>query len=79
MVSLLHVLSIMYIYLCLPLQWLSGNCGKLGKYGFGVSDIPKDVELTDKAFAEITKNRNFMLDDDFMINCLNHWQRKSRP
>ena len=68
MVSLLRVLSILHIYLCLPLQWLYINCGDLGKYGFGVSDIPKAVDLMDKAFAEITKDGNLMLDNDFMMN-----------
>ena len=56
MVSLLRVLSILHIYLYLPLLWLSGNCGNLGKYGSGVSDMPKAVDFMDKAFAEITKD-----------------------
>ena len=68
MVSLLRVLYILQIYLCLPLLWLSGNCGDLGKYGFGVADIPKAVDLMYKAFAETTKDRHLMLDYDFIMN-----------
>ena len=30
--------------------------------------MPEIVVLMDKAFAEITKDRNLMLDDDFMMN-----------
>ena len=68
MVSLLRVLYILHISLCLPLQWLSGNCSNIEKYGFVVTDMPKAVDLMDKAFAEITKDGNLMLDDDFMMN-----------
>ena len=68
MVSLLRVLSIMHIYICLPLGWFAGNCGNLRKYGFGVADMPKAVDLMDKAFYEITKDGDVMLDDDFMMN-----------
>ena len=30
--------------------------------------MPKDVELMDKAFAEITKDVNLILDNNFMMN-----------
>ena len=66
-VSRLHVLSILHISLCLPIWWLSGNCGDHGKYGFVVADTPKAVDLVNKSFAQITKDRNFMLDDEFMM------------
>ena len=33
----------------------------------------------DKAFAEITKDGDLMLDDDFMMNILKHWRRKLCP
>ena len=70
MVSLLRVFSVLYISLCLPLRWIARNWGNIGKYGFGVADISKSVDLVDKAFAEITKDGNFMLDYDFMMNIL---------
>ena len=79
MVSLLRVLSILHIYLCLPLRWLSGNYGDLGKYSFGVVDIPKAVDLMDKAFAEITKDGNLMLDDDFKMNIIEPLAKKIKP
>ena len=79
MVSLLRVLSILHISLCLPLRWLSRNCGDLGKYFFGVAYIPKAVDLRDKAFAEITKDGNLMLDYDFMINIFEPLVKKINP
>ena len=79
MVTLLCVLSILNISLCLPLRWLAGNCSDLGKYGFVVADIPKAVDLMDKAFAEITKDRNLMLDDDFTMNIFEPLARKIKP
>ena len=79
MVSILHVLSILNIYLCLPLLWLARNCGNLGKYGFGVSEMPKAVDLVDKAFAEITKDGNLMLDYDFMMNIFEPLAKKINP
>ena len=78
-VSLLHVLSILHIYLCLPLQWFSANCGDLLKYGFVVADMPKAVDLMEKAFAKITKDGNLMLDDDFMMNILKQLAKKIKP
>ena len=79
MVSLLRVLSILQISLCLPLRWLSGNCCDLGNYGFGVSDMPKLVDLMDKDFAEFTKGRKLMLDDDFTMNIFESLAKKSKP
>ena len=57
MVSPLHFLSILKIFLCLTLRWLARNCGDLWDYGFGVVDIKKAVDFMDKAFDEITKDR----------------------
>ena len=79
MVSLLRVLYILNISLCLTLQWLVGNCVGLGKYGFGVADMPKAVDLMYKAFSEITKDGNLMLDDDFMMNIFEPFEEKINP
>ena len=79
MVSLLRVLSILHISLCLPLQWLAGNFGNLGKYGFGVSDMPKDVDFMDNAFDEINKDGNLMLDDDFIMKFFEPLSKKIKP
>ena len=79
MVSLLRVLSILNIYLCLALRWLSGNYGDLGKYGFGVTDMPKAVDLMDKASDEITKDRNLMLDDKFIMKSFEPLAKKINP
>ena len=58
---------------------LAGNCGDLRKYGFGVAYIPKAVELMDKAFAEMTKDGNLMLDYDFMIDIFEPLAKKIKP
>ena len=79
MVSLLRSLYILHISLYLPLQWLSGNCGELGKYGFGFADMPKAVDLMDKAFFEITNIGNLMLDDDFMMRIFEPLAKKINP
>ena len=79
MVSLLRILSILNISLCLTLRWIAVNCGDLGKYGFVVVDMPKAVDLMDKAFAEITKDGNLMLDDDFMMNIFEPLAKKIKP
>ena len=79
MVSILRALSILYISLCLPLLWLAGNCGGLGKHGFGVADIPKAVDLMDKAFDKITKDGNLMLEDDFIMNIFEPLANKIKP
>ena len=41
--------------------------------------MPKAVELMEKSFAEITKDRNLMLDDDFMMNIFEPLARKINP
>ena len=79
MVSLFLFLSILNISLFLPLRWIAVNCGDLGKYGFVVVDMPKAVDLMDKAFAEITKDGNLMLDDDFMMNIFEPLAKKIKP
>ena len=79
MVSLLLVLYILQIFLCLPLLWLAGNCGDLGKYVFGVSDIPKAVDLMENFFADITTECNLMLDDEFMIEMFELLAKKIKP
>ena len=41
--------------------------------------MPKAVEFMDKAFGEITKDRNLMLDDDFTMNIFEPLARKIKP
>ena len=41
--------------------------------------MPKDVDLMDKAFAEITKDGNLKLDDDFMMNTFEPLAKKINP
>ena len=68
MISLLRVLSILYISVCMPLRWLAGNCGDLGEYGFGVADMATVVDLMDEAFFEMVNNGEKVLDEDFMMD-----------
>ena len=79
MVLLLRVFSILHISLCIPLRWLAEKCGNLRKYGFGVAYIPTSVDLMDKAFSEITKEGNLMLDDDFVMNIFEPLAKKIKP
>ena len=79
MVSLLRVLYILHISLCLPLRWLAGKYGNLGKYSFGAADMQNAVGLMDKDFSEITKDGNLMLDDDFMMNIFESLVKKIKP
>ena len=41
--------------------------------------MPNTVDSTDKAFAEITKDGNLMLDDDFMMNVFEKLAKKINP
>ena len=41
--------------------------------------MPKAVDLMDKDFAKITKDRNLMLDDDFMMNIFDPLAKKINP
>ena len=41
--------------------------------------MPKAVDLMDNAFAEITKDGNLMLDDDFMMNIFEPLANKIQP
>ena len=41
--------------------------------------MPKAVDLMDKAFAEITKEENLILDDDFMMNIFAPLANKIKP
>ena len=79
MVSLLRVLYILHISFCLHLGCLAGKYDNLRKYGFVVADLPNFVDLKDKDFAEITKDRNLMLDDDFMMNFFESLTNKIKP
>ena len=79
MVSLLRILSILYISLCLPLRWLVGNCGDLGEYSFGVADMQEVLDLMDKAFAKIIEDGDLMLDDDFMMGIFELLARSIEP
>ena len=58
------------------------SCRKLRqprKVRFGVADIPKAVDLMDKASAEIIKDRKLMLDDEFMMNIFEPLAKKIKP
>ena len=79
MVSLLCVLSIMNISLCLSLLCLDRNYGNLGNYFFEVVYMSKAVDLIDKAIAEITKDRNLMLYNDFIMNIFEPLAKKIKP
>ena len=78
MVSLLRVFYIMHTSLCLPLLWLARNCADLRKFGYGVVDTLKAVDLTYKAFAETNKGRNLMLNDDFMMHIFEPLSNKTK-
>ena len=41
--------------------------------------MPKSVDLMDKAFAEVTKDGNLMIDDDFMMNIFEPLAKKINP
>ena len=38
-ISLLRVLSILHMFIVIPLRWLSGNCEKLAEWNFGVVNM----------------------------------------
>ena len=71
MISLLRVHSILHISICLPLYWLAGNCGNLGKYGFGVADMPMVLDLMYDAFGKMVQDGRLILDEDFNIEMQN--------
>ena len=67
-------------YLSLPTYKMA--CRKLcqpWKVWFLVADMPKAVDLMYKAFSEITKDGNLMLDDDFMMNIFEPLAKKIKP
>ena len=41
--------------------------------------MPKFVDLMDKDFADITKDGNFMLNNDFMMNIIEPLEKKIKP
>ena len=52
-VALLQVMSILYISVCLPVRWLSGNTEELAKWDFGVLDMGKVCDMLEEAMIEI--------------------------
>ena len=79
MVSLLRVLSILYVSICIPMRWLAGNCGNLEEYGFGVADMPKALDLMDDAFEKVSIDGNLLLDEDFMMGIFDPLVRTMPP
>ena len=57
MIDLLRVLPILHIAVCMPLRWLSGNCGNMYQHNFGVADIEYVVDIMEKAFYEVLIDR----------------------
>ena len=53
MIAFLHVLSILHITVCMPLQGLADNCIDLSQHNFGVSDMESIAEIMYKALYEV--------------------------
>ena len=67
MIAFFRVLSILHIAVCMPLQWLAGNCGNLYQHKFGVAETESFVDITDKELYEVLINGEKLIDIDFMM------------
>ena len=78
MISFLRVLSILHISICMPLRWLAlaGNCGSLAEHNVGVADMATVVDIMDKVFAKVVRNRKKLLNEDFMMGMFKQLRKK---
>ena len=67
-IALLRVLSVLYISVCIPLRWLTGNTENLAQYNFGVLDMGRAVDLLEKAMLQVVDNSELFLDEEFMMS-----------
>ncbi len=68
MIAMLHVLSILHVAITIPHRWLSGKCGSLAKYDFGLYDMGLTVDLMEAGFEKISTDRKLILEEEFMMN-----------
>ena len=66
-VALFRVLSILQLSVCMPMRWLTANCGDLAQYKFGYTDIAGALDLLDVCFKAIALDGSLLLDDDHMM------------
>ena len=78
-ISLLRVLSILHMFIVMPLRWLSGNCEKLAEWDFGVADMPQTVDLMDKAFKRISEDGTLIYNAEFMESIFDPIKDKVSP
>lgn len=68
MIAMLCVLAILHVSITIPHCWLSGKCGSLSKYDFGLYDMGKTVDLMEAVFQKISDDGNLILEEEFMMN-----------
>ena len=78
-ISLLRVLSILHMFIVMPLRWLSGNCEKLAEWDFGVADMPQTVDLMDAAFKKISEDGTLIYNNEFMESIFDPIKDKVTP
>lgn len=78
-VSFLRVLCILHISICMPLRWLTANCGDLEQYKFGVAEMPDALDLMDKAFDKVVKDGKKIMNEKFMMGIFGKLTRKIAP
>ena len=49
-VALMCVLPILHLSVCMPMRWLTANCGDLAQYKFGYTDMAGALDLLDVCF-----------------------------
>ena len=79
MIAFLHVLSILHISVCMPLQWLAGNFGDLSQQNFGVSNMASVVDIMDKAFYKVLIDGEKLIGEDFMMGVFGGITKKLPP
>ena len=64
---MLRVLSIVHVAITLPTRWLAGKTQDLAKYDWGVAGMGVCVDLMEKAFQQVAKDGEKLLEDNFMM------------
>ena len=78
-ITFLHVLSILHIVVCMPLQWLAGNCGDLSQHNFAVYNMASVVDIIYKAFYEVLIDGEKLIDEDFIMVIFDGITKKLSP
>jgi hypothetical protein len=67
-IAQLHVASILFLVVVVPMRWLAGKTHELAHRGWGERSMGRAIDLLHVAFSKVQEDPSLLLDYDFIMN-----------